>query len=113
MLNIEINFKQGILFIRLIGVLNKETSNLLEDELIYVVKNNGIKNVVFNVSGLNELDIDGINTMLNCYNFINYNGKILLCDIPKNINDTIYSSRLSKYIDNIKDEISALKLITI
>ena len=52
LLDINLEFCKGILFIRLKGVLNKNTVNKLKDEVNNLVKENGIRNLVFNISEL-------------------------------------------------------------
>ena len=70
LLDINIEFFKGILFIRLTGVLNKNTVDKLKIEVNNLVKENGIRNTVFNVSGLDSIDCYGINTLLNNYEII-------------------------------------------
>ena len=62
LLDINIEFFKGILFIRLNGVLNKNTVSKLKEEVNNLVEENGIRNTVFNVSGLDSIDCYGINT---------------------------------------------------
>ena len=65
LLDIDIEFFKGILFIRLNGVLNKNTVAKFKEEVNNLVEENGIRNTVFNVSGLDSIDCYGINTLLN------------------------------------------------
>ena len=52
MLDINLEFYRGILFIRLKGLLNKTTVSKLKEEVNDLVKENGIRNLVFNISEL-------------------------------------------------------------
>ena len=48
MLNVGTEFRKGILFVRLKGHLNKDTISKLNKRVTKVVKDNGIRNIVFN-----------------------------------------------------------------
>ena len=60
MLIVKTEFRKGILFVRLKGHLNKDTINKLNKKVTDVIKNNGIRNVVFNFSDLKSIDMKGI-----------------------------------------------------
>ena len=70
LLNIDMEFKKGILFVRLKGVLNKKTIGKLHDEVTILVKDNGIRNIVFNISELISIDYYGINALLCNYELV-------------------------------------------
>ena len=50
MLDIDMRFKQGILFIRLNGILNGDTCMKLEESISTLIEDNGIKYVLFNLN---------------------------------------------------------------
>ena len=52
MLDIDMRFKQGILFIRLSGILNGDTCMKLEESISTLIEDNGIKYVLFNLNNL-------------------------------------------------------------
>ena len=52
MLDINFEFRRGILFIRLKGILSKATINDFDSLVTTLIRDNGIRNVVFNVSEL-------------------------------------------------------------
>lgn len=115
LLDINIEFFKGILFIRLTGVLNKNTVDKLKIEVNNLVKENGIRNTVFNVSGLDSIDCYGINTLLNNYEICkNNNGQSLLCGLNNNlVKHRINHSRLLKYMYETSDELSAINIINL
>ena len=43
MLGIDMEFKKGILFVRLSGILNGDTASLLDKEMTSLIETNGIK----------------------------------------------------------------------
>ena len=97
-------FRKGILFIRLTGKLDKNTISKLNSEVTELVKDNGIKNIVFNIDGLTSIDLKGINSLLYNYELSKMNdGKTLLCGI--------INSRLLNYMYEVSDELSAIKVI--
>ena len=49
MLEIDMEYRKGVLFIRLIGELIESTIPVLEQEVTHVMKDYGIGNIVFNV----------------------------------------------------------------
>ncbi len=115
MLDIDIEFRKGICFIRLCGILNKTTVSKLNEEVTSMIKDNGIRNVIFNISEITYIDIKGINALLYNYELCNQNkGKILLCGVNNNeVREKILNSRLLKYIREMPDELSASKCINI
>ncbi|MCM1370996.1 MAG: STAS domain-containing protein [Clostridium sp.] len=114
MLDIQVEFRKGILFIRLSGILNKTTVPKLNEEVTDMIKDNGIRNVVFNMSEVTNIDIKGINALFFNYELCNQNkGKILLCGINSLVREKIINSRLLKYMGEIQDELSALECIGI
>ena len=84
MLDIDMEFKQGILMVRLKGVLNGDTSQILKKDLELVIKDNGIRYVLLNLKKLNYIDKYGLEVIKNSYDEIVKNdGKLILCGINK------------------------------
>lgn len=111
MLNISYEFRKGILFIRLIGELNKNTSWKLKHEINDMIEDNGITNVVFNVSQLASIDEIGINCLLENFKVCKYNnGSALLCGVNNSIRKKCNKYGLTKVVDN---ELSAFGKIII
>ena len=106
MLNYDFIFKKGILFIRLKGDITKKTSNLLNEEINPLILDNGIKNVVFNVSNLNKVDHDGILAIYKSYLKLSKESDVSICEIPVSLRSKF--KFLLKYIKENEDEISCL-----
>ena len=115
MLEINIEFHKGILFIRLEGSLNKNTVEKLKSEVTSLIQENGIRNIVFNVSNLESIDCYGINALLHNYEICrNNNGKSLLCGVSNNlVKHRINNSRLLRYMYEASDELSAINMINL
>ena len=94
MLNTNIEFRKGVLFIRLDGVLDKFTMDEL-DNTYNLIKNNDIKNIVFNVNEIVKIDKLGINKLFNIYkNVIKNNSHCYFID-----NKLLKNKKINK-IDN-------------
>ena len=104
MLNLNMEFKSGVLFVRLIGSLNKLTSYKLVDTLIPIIVSQGIKNLVYNFNELNSIDEVGYKTLLLGYNsVINNNGNVLVVGNRFNL----------EYFKEVNNELSALKILKV
>lgn len=113
MLDITMEFRKGLLFVRLNGVLNKTTIDKLNNEVTDLIKDNGIKNIVFNIDGLTSIDLKGINSLLYNYELCKMNdGKAMLCGINNSrVRYRINNSRLLNYMYEVSDELSAINMI--
>lgn len=113
MLNINWEFHKGILFVRLKGILDKKTVNTLKEQVTNLIVENGIRNIVFNISELTSIDCYGINALLNNYELCrNNHGKSLVCGLKNNlVRHRIENSRLLKYMYETSDELSAINMI--
>ncbi|MDD4809372.1 MAG: STAS domain-containing protein [Bacilli bacterium] len=108
-------FRKGILFVRLEGVLTKSTTDKMNSEVTTLIKDNGIRNIVFNISNLTSIDIKGINSLIYNYEICQNNqGKSLVCGINNQIvRDRIKNSRLLNYMYEASDELSAINIINL
>ena len=85
MLDINMEIRRGILFVRLIGNLNKETSKYFKEEVSNLIEENGIKYLVMNLSNLNNIDNIGADLILDEYRYIaKINGKVVICGVEEN-----------------------------
>lgn len=60
MLKVLMEFRKGILFVRLYGTLNDDTLNKFKTDVKEVIINSGIKYVVFNVENLYGISKSGV-----------------------------------------------------
>ena len=60
LLKVLMEFRKGVLFVRLYGILNKDTVDTFEKEVKEVIIKSGIKYVVLNISNLREIKESGI-----------------------------------------------------
>lgn len=60
MLNVLMEFRKGILFVRLYGSLNNDTIKKFKTDVKEVIINVGIKYVVLNIESLSSISQEGI-----------------------------------------------------
>ncbi|MGM9881240.1 MAG: hypothetical protein ACI31S_00120 [Bacilli bacterium] len=97
MLKTSMEFRKGILFIRLKGDLNKNT--------IKGVIDNDFKYIVLNINNMYSIDSFSIKYINNLYKYLeDSNSKIIICD-KFNI-----ASKFLKEIPKINNEYEAFKL---
>ena len=115
MLDIETEFRRGILFIRLKGILDKRTVKILNENVTNLIEENGFKNIVFNIENLNYIDIKGISTLFYNYELLkNNHGKLMVCGIVnEQVRKKLKNSRLLNYASEINDELAALQLLNV
>ncbi len=108
MLEIDMDSKYGILFVRLFGELTKRTRKKLNNEVGELIKNVGILNVVFNLENVNIMDDSGFKTLVKYYNMCNKNhGNSIIC-LSKNK----FNVDLKKF-NVVSDELSAVRLVNL
>lgn len=105
-------YRKGILFVRINGILNKDSVKYLNTKVTKIVNDVGITNLVFNFNNLKDIDNKGINAILYNYEIIKKNqGNVFICLNNNKIKDKINRFHLSKYIGIVKDELSAFALM--
>lgn len=67
-------FRKGILFVRLYGILDNNTINTFTKEVKEVIISSGILYVVLNVNELNDISKDGIKEIKKLRKIINKSG---------------------------------------
>ena len=108
MFTYNIYYRENILFIRLIGSLNKNTIKYIDSELDNIVNNLGIYNIVFNFQELVELDTFAAHTLIDWYNLIkSRKGVSLVCGVP----GCVRKSNLLSYMKEISNELCAIRVI--
>ena len=114
MLNLDLEYKKGILFLRLNGTLNKYTSFILDDAIKKVVNKAGIKYLLINFENLKSIDMYGMNTIMNSYNkYFKDRGKLMICGYNSYISKISNTSDLLSCASILKNESSAFNLVNI
>ncbi|MCH5167931.1 MAG: STAS domain-containing protein [Erysipelotrichales bacterium] len=105
MLRINMEYRKGILFVRLKGNLNANTAPKFEEYAIPIIKDYGIKYIVYNLSELISLDTYGEKALIKGGNEAKVNdGKVL-----------IVNNRINSCLDydNVSNELIALDLLKV
>ena len=102
MVDLNIEFTRGVLFVRLAGILNEVSSMDVEEKVFEIIKDGGIRFEVFNVKNL-EMS-DSVKLFDKCQKLLEENdGRMLIC-----------GDEMSAYdLEYVSDELSALKLLSI
>jgi len=110
MLDINFEFIKGILFVRLEGNIDSKNSKNIQDNIISIIRNGGIKYLVLNVK---NLVINGkVSLFDSCYESIKYNkGKMFICGLKSNLDKVI--SHNYRYCDSINSELLAIKVLNL
>lgn len=114
MLNIDLEYKRGILFLRLDGILDKNTSFILKDAIKKIVSKAGIKYLLINFEHLYKIDEYGISSIIDSYNkYLKNNGKLMVCGYNNEIRSNLEKTRFKDYVLELNNELSAFSLINI
>lgn len=115
MVDIDMEFRKGILFVRLYGDFSANNCYLLDDKLEPLIAGDNVRFIAFNVSGLEMIDLEGIDTIIK-YNqaLSKIEGKILICGIDNDsIRKKIHSSKALSYMFETSDELGAINYINL
>ncbi len=111
MLDINMEVRRGILFIRLFGNLDKNTSKYFKNEVTNLVESKGLKYLVINLSNLESIDNTGIELIMNEYRYIaKVDGKVVICGINNNSN---IKQKYFKNLSKSDNELQAFNIINI
>ena len=107
MLDIDIEFRRGVLFVRIIGSLVESTKNKLIGEVENLIDKSGITNIVINLDNIEKIDNNGLNSLYELKKVIEReNGNIVICNAPVKLENKIFMYKT-------RDELSALNTFNI
>lgn len=109
-----LEFRKGILFIRISGVINKDTYKQYNEKVNDIIKENGIKQVVLNLEKVTQIDLKGINSLYYTYEItINNQGELFFTNINNNIEHRIKKSHILKYVKVLENELISFSKIIV
>jgi anti-anti-sigma factor len=110
MLKIDMEFKRGVLFVRLEGSFNKENIEKFNNDVIPVILKHGLKFVVVNLDKVNTLDINGIESLMELNEIVSkYDGKTTLCSLTnKKVQKSLRESTYSDMFYETSNELTAI-----
>lgn len=110
MLDVNIEFVKGVLFVRLEGRINNDSIISINKNLQEIINKGGIKYLVFNIN--NSVIEERISLFDDCNERIKENGgKMFICGL-KNKLDSVVNSNFD-INNNVINELSALKAINL
>lgn len=114
MLDIIEEYRKGFLFIRLSGKITKDTYEIYNNEVINMIKENGIRNVVLNFEKIYDIDLKGINILFYTYEIVRNNkGVLMISNMNKLIDRRIIKSHLLNYVVLLDNEIDCLNKVLV
>lgn len=114
MLDINLEFIRGMLFVRLDGVLDNNTYTKLSDCLDTMIHEKGLKYFVVNLEYLDYIDESGIQILIDRYfDVVLHDGKLVICGYNDEFSNKLEINNVFKQIENTSNELGALKLFNI
>jgi len=113
MLCVNLEYKKNVLFVRMKGSLNKNTSKRVKRDISDLIFNNKIKNVIFNLKELSYIDSYGIDSISKNYDAaLSNDGKLVLCDISNCVvKHRLNNSKIMECLYEANSEIGALNIL--
>ena len=110
MLKMDLEYKSGVMFIRLEGNLVRKTNYKINNYIIPVIVKHQIKYVIYNFEKLKTIDESGLDSILNTKCKIKKNkGIIYLCKVSNELSLKVKKLRIKQ----ISDELTALKKLEV
>lgn len=114
MLNTILEYRKGILFIRLDGSLTNNNIEFIKTTLIPIIEKDKLENIVINMKYINKIDLKGINFLFYIYELCKKNkGDLLLSDVNNEIEIKLKKNKIFKYIKKINNELESFEKIKI
>lgn len=90
MLDFDIEFRRGVLFVRIVGSLIKGTNNKFKQEIENLINVSGITNIVINLDNMDKMDETGLDSLYELRKIVeNQSGNIIVCNVPIKLKNQI------------------------
>lgn len=110
----NIEFKKGVLFVRIKGILVGNKVKKFEEEVIPIILGLEARNVTVNLYDVSLIDKRGINSIIKMSTLVNKNaGKVAVCEINDSIKDNVMNSDVFDYCFKTKNELTSLGVFSI
>lgn len=114
MLEINLEFVRGMLFVRLGGVLDCNTYTKLSDCLDTMIHDKCLKYFVINLEGLDSIDENGLQTIIDRYfDVVLHDGKLVVCGYNNQFKQNLEIGNIFEQIEKTNNELGALRLINL
>ncbi len=110
----NIEYRKGVLFIRINGLLVGNKIKKFESEVIPIILGLGSKYVTINLYDVELIDSKGLDSIIRISNILSrFDGKLAICEINEKIKERIKNSELFDYCFKTKNELTSLGVFTI
>lgn len=111
MLNTILEYRKGILFVRLDGQLVSSNVKFISNSLIPIIEKDKLENIVINMENINEIDLKGIHFIFYIYEMCRKNeGILMLSNISENIKKKLSKNKVFKFIKEIDNELDSFRI---
>lgn len=111
-MEITVTIKKKTLVVSLLGELDHHTAKEVKDLVEEVVKNRGVKNLLFDFSRLSFMDSSGIGVIIGRYKLIcSIGGKVAIAGATRAVARLIEMSGINKLINTYDSVDTALKTL--
>lgn len=112
-LKLNFEFRKGLLFIRLEGILNKENSKELASYLDNFIHEKGVRYFVINLESLDYLDKEGLEIIQEKYqDMVLHDGKLVICGYKNEYIKEMIEDKM-KGVYKVRDELKAFQVIQV
>ena len=110
----NIDFRKGVLFIRIRGSLIKNKINKFENEVLPIVLGLGSRYITVNLFDVNYIDKSGVESLIKLSSIVNkWEGKVAICEINDNIKSNLKDTDIFDYCFKTKNELTSLGVFSI
>ena len=113
-LDVEMEFQRGILFIRLKGILDPSTRSKLQEAIHIAVHQVGVKYLMLNCEKLYSIDNESLDMIFRgCLELFEKKGKLLACGFNDYVRLKVEQSKLDSFVYKTENEMKAVQLVEI
>lgn len=113
-MNTDIDFKRGVLFVRVNGNLVGKKVKQFEESVLPIILGLEARKVTLNLEKVNLIDSIGISSIINLSAIIStWDGKLVLCEINDSIKTSFINSDIYDYCFKTKNELTSLGVFAI
>lgn len=110
----DIDYKKGVLFVRVNGSLTGNKIKEFENEVIPIILGLGSKYVTINLYNIEIFDKKAIDSFIKISSVVSrFDGKLVICEISDNIKPDFKNSNIFDYCFEARDELSALGVFAV
>lgn len=114
MLDINLKFSRGMLFVRLNGILDKSTCSKLSDCLDNMINERELKYFVLNLENLTSIDERGLQSIIDRYfDAVLHDGKLVICGYNNQFTENLEVKSIFEQIEHTNNKLGAFRLINI